>query len=119
MHGEDSQQTELLRNIWNEMKAVKASLEKQLEATREEIGQRIDQTNERLDQTNESLDALRRRVTESEMRLATATTELANDVHELSGLVRDWRWEHRSDRAELRTRVTLIEEHVGLRSGGP
>ncbi len=34
----DGEQVELLRAIWNEMKALKASLESQLEATRRELG---------------------------------------------------------------------------------
>lgn len=88
---------ELLRAIWNEMKAVKASLESQLEATRRELGARIEQTNARLDQTNARLDAvreeikdemdgLRQRALESEVRLATATTQLSSDVQQLNGL---------------------------------
>jgi chromosome segregation ATPase len=123
--GDGDEQVELLRNIWNEMKALKASLESQLEATRREIGERIDQTNARLDQTNGRLDAvreelrdemdgLRRRVVESEVRLATATTQLSSDVQQLSGLIREWREEHRADRAELRVRLARVEEHIGL-----
>ncbi len=121
MASSDEQLIEILRNIWNEMKALKASLESQLTTTREDLGSRIDQTNERLDQTNERLDQtnerledLGRRVTESEMRLATATTELAGDVHVLSDLIREWRGDRRADRSRLEKRVTRIEEHVGL-----
>ena len=106
------QQVELLRAIWNEMKALNG---------------RVDQTNARLDQTNlrldavrtelrEEFDGLRRRVVESEVRLATVTTQLSADVQALSGLIREWREEHRADRAELRTRVARLEEHVGLRT---
>lgn len=108
------EQVEVLRAIWNEMKALNA---------------RVDQTNARLDQTNARLDALRdelrveidglrRRVVESEVRLATATTQLSTDVQALSGLIREWREEHRADRAELRTRIARLEEHAGL-SGRP
>jgi len=61
-----------------------------------------------------SIDVLGRRVTESELRLATATTQLASDVHTFGELVRDWRDEHRSDRAELRLRIARLEDHVGL-----
>ncbi len=114
----DSEQIELLRAIWNEMKAVKASLESQFEATRRELGTRIDQTNERLDavrgELKDEMDGLRRRVVESEVRLATATTQLSTDVQQLSGLIREWREEHRADRAEIRARLTRVEEHVGL-----
>ena len=125
----DSEQIELLRAIWNEMKAVKASLESQLEATRREfgmqlevtrreLGTRIDQTNERLDavrgELKDEMDGLRRRVVESEVRLATATTQLSTDVQQLSALIREWREEHRADRADIRARLTRVEEHVGL-----
>jgi chromosome segregation ATPase len=105
----DDQQVEILRGIWNEMKALNA---------------RVDQTNARLDQTNarleairvelrDEIDGLRRRVVESEVRLATATTQLSSDVQALSGLIREWREEHRGDRAELRARIARLEERVG------
>jgi hypothetical protein len=114
----DGEQVELLRAIWNEMKAVKASLESQFEVTRRELGERIDQTNARLDAVRQELrdemDGLRRRVVESEVRLATATTQLSSDVQQLSGLIREWREEHRADRAELRARLTRVEEHIRL-----
>lgn len=123
--GNHEEQVEILRMIWEEMKAVKASLEKQLTATREELGAHIEQTNARIDQTNRNLESLAQRsdenfqvltnrITESEMRLATATTELAADVHVLSDLIRDWRQEHREDRARLERRVARIEDHIGL-----
>ena len=45
MNGQNQEQTELLRNIWNELKSLGQSL-----------GRRIDQTNERIDQTNARID---------------------------------------------------------------
>jgi chromosome segregation ATPase len=115
----------ILRAIWNEMKALNA---------------RVDQTNARLDLTNTGLDAvrtelrgeiealrrelrdevdgLRRRVVESEVRLATVTTQLSSDVQALTGLIREWREEHRTDRAEMKLRITRLEEHAGLSPGG-
>jgi predicted nucleic acid-binding Zn-ribbon protein len=48
MDQNNNEQTELLRNIWNEMKALGQNL-----------GAKIDKTNERLDKTNERLDAVR------------------------------------------------------------
>lgn len=51
----DSEQTELLRAIWNEMKALGQNLGGRLDALRTELGARIDQTNARLDQTNARL----------------------------------------------------------------
>jgi uncharacterized protein involved in exopolysaccharide biosynthesis len=105
----DDQQVEILRAIWNEMKALNVG---------------VDQTNAHLDQTNarleairvelrDEIDGLRRRVVESEVRLATATTQLSMDVQALSGLIREWREEHRGDRAELRARIARLEERVG------
>jgi len=124
----DDQKVEILRMIWEEMKAVKAALESQLTATREELGARIEQTNARIEQTNKNLESLAQqtdanfkvltgRITESEMRLATATTELAADVHVLSDLIRGWRQEHREDRAGLESRVARIEAELGLHPG--
>lgn len=110
---DESAQVKILRGIWNEMKALNG---------------RVDQTNARLDQTNlgleavrqdvtQEVDGLRRRVVDSEVRLATATTQLCSDVQELSGLIREWRQEHRAERVELRERVNRIEDHLGLGPG--
>ncbi|MGI5861162.1 MAG: hypothetical protein ACOX6T_03785 [Myxococcales bacterium] len=122
-NGKSDRQVELLRSILGEMKALRASFESQLEATRRELGGRIDQTNERLDslraEMKSEVDGLRRRVVESEVRLATATTALSNDVHELSSLIRDWREEHRADRAALSARVSRLEEQAGVHERPP
>lgn len=125
--GNGSEVVAILREIWNEMKA---------------LNKRVDTLNDRVDTTNERLDAVRtevkaeiartsgelrselaasraelredlasshaevgRRVTASELRLANATTQLAGDVQQLSGLIREWRDDHRAERAELRARV--------------
>ena len=120
-----AEQVRILRAIWTEPKALNA---------------RVDQTNARLDQTNARLDAvrtelrseieglrhelrdeidgLRRRVVESEVRLAIATTQISSDVQALSGLIREWREEHRADRAEIKVRVARLEQHVGLLPSG-
>jgi hypothetical protein len=82
-----SEQVQILRAIWTEMNALNG---------------RVDQTNARLDavrtERRDEIDSPRRRVVESEVRLATATTQLATDVQSLSGLIREWREEHRADR---------------------
>ena len=112
--GSPDEQVEVLRLIWNEMKALNSG---------------VDQTNERLDKTNERLDAvrvelkderdaLRRRVVESEVRLATVTTQLSSDVQDLSGVIREWREEHRADRADFRARLLRLERHAGLEPAG-
>jgi chromosome segregation ATPase len=62
MNENENEQTELLRNIWNEMKALGQNL-----------GTKIDKTNERLDQTNEHLDAVR---TELKQEISSVRTEL-------------------------------------------
>lgn len=99
----DDPQLAVLRAIFEEMKLLNA---------------RVERTNERLDAVRTELsgevDQLRRRVVESEVRLATATTQLSGDVQTLSGLIREWREEHRSDRADIRDRVARLEQHVGL-----
>jgi uncharacterized protein YlxW (UPF0749 family) len=96
-------QLAVLRAIFEEMKLLNA---------------RVERTNERLDavrtDVTDELDHLRRRVVESEVRLATATTQLSGDVQTLSGLIREWREEHRSDRAEMKDRVARLEQHVGI-----
>ena len=111
------EQVEILRAIWNEMKGLNARVD-QTNARLDQTNARIEQTNARLDamrtEPRDEIDGLRRRVVESEVRLATATTQLASDVQALSGLIREWREEHRADRAELRTRVARLEERVGL-----
>lgn len=112
-----NEQVEILRAIWTEMKGLNARVD--------QTNARLDQTNARLDQTyarldavrtefREEIDTLRRRVVESAVPLATATTQLAAEVQSLSGLIREWREEHRADRTELRTRVTRLEERAGL-----
>ena len=99
----EDQQVTILRAIWNETKGPNP---------------RVDQTNARLGavraELRDEIDGPRRRVVEPEVRLATATTQLSTDVQALSGLIREWREEHRGDRAELRTRITRLEEHAGL-----
>ena len=119
--GSGNEGVRILRAIWNEMKALNARVD--------QTNARLDQTNIRLDQTNIKLDAvrtelrdeindLRRRVVESEVRLATATAQLSSDVQTLTGLIREWREEHRGDRAEMKARIARLEEHVGLSPAG-
>ncbi|HEY3355801.1 MAG TPA: hypothetical protein VGQ83_21290 [Polyangia bacterium] len=90
------EQTELLRNIWNEMKALGQNL-----------GGRIDQTNARLDQTNAGLedvrtelggridalggrlDGLERTVAEGQLRVSQELGELAGAVRGVTDLLRE------------------------------
>lgn len=130
-----SEQVEILRGIWNEMKALRAEFggriaelggridltNTQLGAVRTEISARLDQTNLRLDSVRTELkgelDALRRQMVEGDMRLATVVTELAGDVRDLSGVIRDWRADHRAEVAALRERVERLVKNAGLPQG--
>jgi predicted nucleic acid-binding Zn-ribbon protein len=107
------EQVEILRGIWNQMKALNGRIDKtneRLDGTNE----RLDGTNERLNGTNERLEALSRRVVQSEERLTTITSQLSTDVQSLTGLIREWRQEHREDRAEIKLRLERLETHVGI-----
>ena len=68
------EQTQLLRNIWNEMKQLGDNL-----------GGRIDQTNARLDQTNARLDETNTRLGRVENRLGRVEDRLEH----IDGSVRD------------------------------
>ncbi len=96
----NNEQTELLRNIWNEMKAVNGRVNQTNERLDTAIA-RINQTNERLGQTNEQLGELRAEVRSGFQRIDERFDAL------LLG-------EHGREHAELRSRVVRIEDHLGL-----
>ena len=124
----ENEQVEILKLIWGEMKA--------LNQCTEGVSQRVDGVSQRVDgvraelvtvrtelkgeiaatraELKADLDVVRRRRTETEIRLASAVTDLAGETRSLSSLIRDWREEHRADRADLRERVKRIEAHLGL-----
>jgi chromosome segregation ATPase len=106
----DNEQTEILRGIWTEMKALNGRVDKTntgLEAVRTEFsGALVDLRSE----MNENIESLKRRMTDSEVRLATAVTQLASDVQSFGQQVKEWRKEHREDRNELRARVSRLEQ---------
>ena len=83
MKGSD-EQTELLRNIWQEMKALGSHLGGRIDRLGSELGQRIDQTNARLERLEAGVDA----------GFAMVRVELV---------------EHRLLYEELRERVTRLE----------
>lgn len=86
---EENPQLAVLRGILEEMKRLNG---------------RVGETNTRIEgvrtELEDELDHGRRPVLESEVRFATATTQLSGDVQTLSGLIREWREEHRGDRAK-------------------
>lgn len=111
------EQTELLRHIWNEMKALgtnlggridalrvelKEELRSEIGALRTELKAGIGQTNARLDQTNAKLDHTNERLD----TVDTTLQELAAQQVMLGRYVK-----HTSQRAidELRARVSRIE----------
>jgi hypothetical protein len=117
-NGPAHEQVELLRAIWSEMKALNARADQtnvRLDAVRVELKEEIDALRTEVKQ---EIGGLRNRVVESEVRLATATTALSGNVQELSGLIREWREEHRADRAEVRLRLARLEQQVGFTPKG-
>ena len=61
------EQTQLLRNIWNEMKQLGANLGARIDQTNSQLGE----TNARLDQTNARLESVENRLGSVEGRLET------------------------------------------------
>lgn len=106
MDPQDNEQTEILRGIWNEMKALGKNL-----------GSRIDRTNERLEavrvELGQSIDALGGevaglRVEVSELRRGFQLLD-ARFEHFLTG-------KHGQEHAEIRERLACVEDR--LTSGG-
>jgi chromosome segregation ATPase len=128
------EQVEILRAIWNEMKALNgrvnttnSTLEqtnsKLEELTSEVSGVRVEVSGLKSEVTGlksemmsirGDIDLVHRRSVERDIRLGTSLTEFARDVRELTHLVHDWRDEHRLDRAELHDRVGRLERRVGV-----
>lgn len=74
--GRKNKSLEMLRNIWNEMKAVNGKIDKtnsRLDELRTDLGDRIDKTNERIDALGANLgariDATNLRLDKVEVRL--------------------------------------------------
>lgn len=113
----DDEQLEVLRAIWNEMKALNGRIDgvrTDLDGVRADLdGVKAEVALLRADVKAED-DALRRRLTESEVRVSTAVVELSSETRSLASLIREWREEHRQERGELRGRVDRIEKHLGL-----
>src|ERR1019366_6280690 len=130
------EQVELLRGIWNEMKALNGrvdatnvALNDGLGGLRAELHDGLGGLRAKLHQAigglrsefKEEFFALRtdlkteiRRNVDRDLRLGTAVAELSLDVRELTGIVHAWRDEHRLDREDLRERVARLERRIGL-----
>ena len=105
------EQLEVLRAIWNEMKALNGRIDgvrADLTTLRSELKAEI--ATLRAEMKAED-DALRRRMTESEVRVSTA---VSGETRALASLIREWREEHRAERADLRSRVDRSEKHLEL-----
>jgi hypothetical protein len=119
------EQVELLRAIWNELKALNgrvdttnAALHDEIgglrSAVRDEMGSLRTEAREEFLLLRTELKGEGRRNVERDARLGTALAELSLDVRELTGVVHAWRDEHRTDREDLRERVARLERRVGL-----
>jgi predicted nucleic acid-binding Zn-ribbon protein len=129
------EQVEILRAIWNEMKALNgrvSTTNSQLEQTNARLEENtakleagLELTNARLEQgfgelksemvsIRADINLVHRRSVDRDLRLGTSLTELGHDVRELTHLVHDWRDEHRLDRADLHERVERLERRVGV-----
>lgn len=108
MDPNDREQTELLRHIWNEMKALGTNpgpridrVSQRLDRTRTELKAEIAGTNERLDLTNERLG-----IVESTLQ------ELSAQPLMLGRYVKNATVRNAGALDELRERVTLIEARL-------
>lgn len=119
------EQIELLRAIWNEMKALNGRVDATNTALHTEVGGLRSELHTELgglrSEFKTEFFALRtdlktevRRNIERDLRLGTAVTELSLDVRELTGIVHAWRDEHRLDREDVRERVARLERRLGL-----
>lgn len=114
MDPSDNEQTELLRHIWNEMKALGTNLGGRID----NLAGRVDGVSERLDAVSERLDAVRlelkQEIKETNVRLGA----VEGTLHELAaqqlmlGRYLKPGTERRVD--ELSERVMRIEEHLEL-----
>ncbi|MBI5479398.1 MAG: hypothetical protein HY906_11105 [Deltaproteobacteria bacterium] len=130
MDPESGEQTELLRGIWNEMKALGQNLggridqtNARLDAVRTELSARIADTSARIDQTNARIDAMRSDFGQAlagvETRLGSELRSLAGAVQGVSELLRQRAVERErlaeceEDIAELKGRVERVEQRLG------
>jgi predicted nuclease with TOPRIM domain len=115
----DREQTELLRNIWNEMKALGQNLGGRIDA----LGGRIDQTNERLDvmrvELKGELDTMRvelkGEIAQTNVRLGSVEEhlrDLAAQQLMLGRFVKNTMGRRDDAIDDLRERVTRIEARL-------
>ena len=121
------EQVELLRGIWNEMKALNGrvnttneelvSLQRGLATTNERLGNLEGAVHAGFRGLNERIDAVHERSVRADLRIATSLVALTSEVREMKEIVLVWHDEHRADRANLAERVDRLERHVGISRG--
>jgi hypothetical protein len=125
------EQVELLRGIWNEMKALNGRTTRTNEALEQlraevreglaelrggltEVRGGLTEVREEVHALGERIDVVHSRSVERDMRLAGDLRDLKLDVRDLKNVVFAWHDEHRADRTNLEERVERLERHVGL-----
>ena len=122
------EQVELLRGIWNEMKALNGRIEKTndglaelrgevrtgLAEVRAEIGELRTEVRTDLTELRDRIDATHSRSVHRDMRLAGSISQLALDVRDLTLVIHEWHDDQRLGDERLEGRVERIERHLGL-----
>ena len=142
MNAEDNEQTELLRNIWNQIKALDQNLGRRIDKTNEEVAgvkQEVAGVKQEVAGVKQEVASLKQEVTHLRTDVDGLKVELIGlrgdvdglrgDVDELkvevkgirvatqSGFELLARADTRRDRDvdDLRSRIERVEQHVGLR----
>jgi len=109
MNSNDHEQTELLRAIWNEMKALGSNLGARIDRTNNRLDAVVDTMDRRFGETNARLDQTNARLDQSNERLGLVEgvlRELAGQQVILGRFVRNL---VDADIGDLRTRLARVE----------
>jgi predicted nuclease with TOPRIM domain len=120
------EQTELLRNIWGEMRSMHAGLGRRIDGLRGELKAEMAELRGEVVELRGELKAEMAELRGEVVELRGEVVELRGEVVELRGEVRTLSvrfdnflvGEHRRDHIELHERVARLEEHAGLRPPG-
>jgi hypothetical protein len=133
------EQVELLRGIWNEMKALngrvtttnerlddlrsefrsemgglRTEMRTEMGGVRTQMGELRAELRAGLADLGERIEQVHSRGVEWDMRLATTLVEVRDDVHEIRQVMLAWHDEHRIDKSRIDERLDRLERHVGL-----
>jgi chromosome segregation ATPase len=125
--GGANEQTEILRGIWNEVKAlngridrtndrldaVRTELKPEIASVRTELKAEIADLRAEVHQGNERVTDLHRLMIDKDLRLSTEVTELAGHVSQLVQELRKRPDRQSVELEELRQRVARLEERFG------